>query len=118
MSLDNDPGEIFYSELFTLAPELRQLFVHDMREQSRKFTSMITFLAFKLDRLEEVMQDAADLGKRHKAYKVPEVSYDSVYQALINTLHKVLGDEWNAETESDWHEIYLQLSQAMQSVEA
>jgi len=55
-----EAGELFYSRLFEIDPGLRALFKSDVRAQSGKLTSMITFLVQKLNSLDEIKKDIQD----------------------------------------------------------
>ena len=111
--LEQDPGIYFYDRLFGIDPSLKALFKIDMNEQARKFIEMITYVAFKLDRFDEILQDAVDLGKRHQQYNVPTGAYKTVLLALIATLKENLGDDWNDDAEHAWKLAYGKLTHAM-----
>ena len=106
-------GETFYKRLFELDPELRNLFQTDITEQSRKFVSMITFIIFKLDSLEEVLQQARELGTRHLTYYVTLKDFDTVKQAFFETLETNGTGMWNAQLQAVWAKAYDLLEKAM-----
>src|SRR6476661_4656144 len=107
ISSGDSVGESFYSILFDNDPSLKKYFTSDSAEQARKFTSMITFFAFKLDNLDYVLSEAKELGRRHKFYKTPESSYKTVQKSLIAALAENLGNNWNEETEQAWNHLYV-----------
>src|SRR5437879_9110185 len=80
-----EAGELFYSRLFEIRPELTSLFKSDVRDQSRKLTAMITFLVHKLNTLDEVKKDIVALAQRHNNYKVKTEYYETVGAALLWT---------------------------------
>lgn len=112
ISVQEEVGELFYKRLFELDPSLRELFQHDLIEQARKFVSMITFIIYKLDSLDEVLIQAKDLGKRHKAYNVSLKDFGTVHQAFFETLEKS-DNEWN-DVKDVWSKAYNIFQKAME----
>lgn len=108
-----EAGELFYSRLFEIKPELSSLFKGDIRNQSRKLTSMITFLVQKLNTLDEVKKDIVALALRHNNYNVKPEYYHSVGAALLWTLEEGLGTQWTDELKSAWMNLYVALSNMM-----
>jgi len=108
-----EAGTNFYTKLFELDPTLRQLFRDDIRSQSQKLVSLITFVVHKLNNMNDVIADVKALGKRHKNYRVKTEHYSLVGQALLWTLEKGLGDQWNEETKNAWKAVYTILSDTM-----
>jgi hemoglobin-like flavoprotein len=108
-----EAGTNFYTKLFELDPALRQMFRDDIRSQSQKLVSLITFVVHKLNNMNDVIADVKALGKRHKNYSVKTEHYSLVGQALLWTLEKGLGDQWNDETECAWKTVYNILSETM-----
>ena len=108
-----EAGMNFYKKLFELDPALRQMFREDVRSQSQKLVSLITFVVHKLNNMNEVIADVKALGKRHKNYHVKTEHYSLVGQALLWTLEKGLGEQWNDETQSAWRAVYSILSDTM-----
>jgi len=113
ISLDENPGILFYTHLFELDSSLERLFNGDIKAQSMKFTSMVTFFAYKLDDWEGIKLEAKNLGKRHTLYHVPDSSYRAVEMALMFTLKEALANLWNLETETAWKDLYLELEDLM-----
>ena len=55
-------GELFYNRLFEIAPQVRHLFHSPMPEQSRKLLSMLQYIISKLDKLEDILEEVAQLA--------------------------------------------------------
>jgi hemoglobin-like flavoprotein len=108
-----ETGQIFYTKLFELDSDLKQLFKTDINSQSQKLIALITFVVHKLNTLEEVSKDVKALGVRHKNYKVKEEHYATVAAALLWTLEKSLGNQWNDELKEAWTTVYTVLSSIM-----
>ncbi len=108
-----EAGTIFYEKLFSIAPELRELFKGDINSQSQKLISLITFAVHKLNNFNEIVSDVIALGIRHKGYKVKPEHFPIVGEALLWTLGKGLGDRWNEETKLAWATTYNTLAKTM-----
>lgn len=108
-----ETGAVFYKKLFSIDPGLRQLFKGDINSQSQKLVAMITFAVHKLNNLDEIIQDVKALGIHHKQNFVETEHYQTVASALLWTLEKALGKEWNDEVKDAWTAVYTALSVTM-----
>lgn len=105
---------MFYDRLFTIDPSLRGLFAADMTEQKKKLVAMLATAVNNIDRWDEaVLPHVVELGKRHVAYKVKPAHYDSVGQALIETLRAGLGSAFTPDVQDAWIACYTQIAGAM-----
>ena len=106
-------GKLFYDRLFEIAPQVKPMFRNPMPEQSKKLLAMINYVISKLDKLEDILDEVAKLAKRHLSYGVKPGHYVVVGQALLWTLEKGLGENWNSEVKEAWSNCYQALSSAM-----
>jgi hemoglobin-like flavoprotein len=107
-------GELFYNRLFEIAPEVKPMFGNaNMADQSRKLISMLAYIINKLDTLDAIIEEVAKLAKRHIKYGVEPKHYQPVGAALLWTLEKGLGTNWNTELAEAWTLCYGTLSGAM-----
>ncbi|NGM18499.1 hemin receptor [Roseomonas stagni] len=98
---------IFYERLFTLDPMLRPLFARtDIRDQGRKLMQAIGFVVAHLRRPDAMLPAVAALGARHAAYGVNPAHYDTVGQALLDTLAEGLGPHFTEEVRDAWAGAY------------
>jgi nitric oxide dioxygenase len=109
----DEAGALFYSRLFEVAPGVRPLFKDDIKEQSKKLMSMVTYVVTKLDKLDTIIAEIKSLAQRHKKYGAIGAHYAVVGECLIFTLKKGLGDRWNPQTEAAWLAVYKILASAM-----
>jgi len=105
---------MFYQRLFELNPEARKLFKVDIKTQGQRLMEMIGGAVSNLDNLETVLPEIKASGVRHKAYGVKPEDYDTVAAALLWTLEKGLGEDFNDDTRTAWVEVYTIVAQAMQ----
>jgi hemoglobin-like flavoprotein len=106
-------AELFYGKLFELNPEFKSLFKGDMTEQGRKLMAMINTAVNSLDKLDTVLSNIQDLGRRHVDYGVKPEDYAVVAQALLWTLGQGLGDKFTPEVEAAWTKAYTVLAETM-----
>ncbi|MBS1796315.1 MAG: hemin receptor [Acidobacteria bacterium] len=104
---------LFYAKLFDLDPKLRSLFVHDLKDQGRKLMEVIEYAVVRLETPGELLPAVRELGRRHVAYGVADEDYEKVGEALIWTLEKALGRDFNAEARAAWTAVYGLLAETM-----
>lgn len=106
-------GDLFYSKLFADTPSLRHLFPKQMGEQYRKLVDMLNTVVARLERLDELSVEVADLARRHVEYGVRPAHYKLVGNALLWTLQQGLGKDWTPEVKDAWVKCYTTLSYTM-----
>jgi nitric oxide dioxygenase len=104
---------LFYGRLFEIAPGVKPLFRGDMKEQGRKLMATLAVVVNGLGNLEAVLPAASALAKRHVDYGVKAADYPPVGAALLWTLERGLGAQWNAELAQAWGAAYAILSEFM-----
>lgn len=107
-------GDAFYSKLFADQPGIRKLFPADMNQQYIKLVDMLSSIIMNLDHNPAIgLQDVVAMSKRHTDYGVKPAHYKMVGSALMWTLKKGLGSEWNQEIEEAWSDCYQSLADIM-----
>ena len=110
---------IFYDRLFELDPSLRNLFSRtDMAGQRRNLMQTLAVVVASIDRLESIVPAVEALGRRHAGYGVEAAHFDTVGQALLDTLAIGLGAAFTAEVREAWATAYGILAGVMQSAAA
>lgn len=112
-SISEAAAELFYNRLFELNPSLKALFKGDMKTQGRMLMQMIDFAVNGLDKPDTILPTIQDLGKRHVGYGVKEEYYETVGEALIWTLERGLGQDFNQDVKEAWVAAYKLLSDTM-----
>ncbi len=84
-----------------------------MTQQYGKLVDMLSMVIARLDRLDTVTDEIAQLAIRHVGYGVRPAHYKLVGDALLWTLEKGLGKDWNEETAIAWKTCYTLLSDTM-----
>ena len=103
----------FYDRLFEIAPQARGLFPEDMAGQKKALLAMLGRVVASLNNLSDIVPQVQDLGVRHIGYGAAPAHYAIVGEALLWTLEKGLGDEWNEDLKNAWATAYGVLSSTM-----
>jgi hemoglobin-like flavoprotein len=106
-------GDLFYSKLFSENPALRKMFPKDMEQQYKKLIEMLNGIVIRLDRLDELTEEIAAMAQRHVQYGVRPAHYKLVGKALLWTLQKGLGNDWNDDVKTAWTTCYTILADTM-----
>jgi hemoglobin-like flavoprotein len=108
-----EAAQMFYDELFHIAPDVRELFPEDMTGQHRKFVQMLAMVVKSLGNISTISEHIADLGRRHAAYDVNERHYALVARALLVTLRRFFGPHYTPEIQGAWGAAYNMLARMM-----
>lgn len=106
-------GEVFYGALFLKNPSLRRLFPTSMEAMYQKFIQMMNMLVSQLDRPDRTLSELEEMARKHKAYGVKPTHYAPVGQALLWTLERGLGIDWNPDVQAAWEACYEQITDVM-----
>ncbi|HVF97068.1 MAG TPA: globin domain-containing protein [Flavisolibacter sp.] len=106
-------GDVFYTKLFLDAPGLRSLFTHSIGNQSEKLVGMLNVIVARLEHMDLLKKDVQALALRHQSYGVKTAHYDMVGNALLWTLEKAFGPEWNEPLAQAWLKCYTSLATVM-----
>lgn len=113
--ISEQAAALFYGRLFELDPSLKPLFKGDMREQGIKLMKMLAIAVNSLRDPDTLIPAVENLGVRHINYGVEDSHYDTVGAALLWTLSQGLGDEFTADVEAAWTEVYGTLATVMKA---
>ncbi len=103
----------FYDALFAIAPLVRAMFRGPMPEQRAKLVKVLALLVANLRHPEALAIPLAELGRRHRGYGVLALDYDCVGKALLDTLTRRLGDDFDAVARAAWGRLYTHVAGAM-----
>jgi nitric oxide dioxygenase len=95
-------AEIFYSKLFSAAPQLRSLFRSDADSQARKLSAALEAVVHNLESPAENSAMLAELGKRHAGYGARPEHYDLVVSLLVESMSEVLGSATDTRSLEEW----------------
>lgn len=106
-------GELFYKNLFEIAPQARSMFKTPVSEQAGKLMYTLAYVVNHLHRPESIIADVRKLANRHIEYGARPEHYTIVGTALLITLEQGLGDQWNETLKNAWSAAYTMISNAM-----
>ena len=106
-------GDLFYTKLFFDHPGLRKVFPPQMNQQNKKLVDMLSYIVLKIDDFQAIKKDIQALAISHEKYGVKPEHYTMVGSALIWTLEKAIGKEWNRDLEEAWTACYSLIAQTM-----
>ncbi len=106
-------ADTFYSKLFNDTPSLRSMFPKDMQKQYLKLMDMLSTIIARLDNLQSLVSEIKAMAQRHVQYGVRPANYKLVGKALLWTLQKGLGKDWNEEVKDAWEKCYTTLANTM-----
>ncbi len=107
--------QLFYKKLFEIDPKLQALFKRSMGMQGRKIMSMFSSAVEYMGQTEKVLPPLIAAGKRHIQYGVDDKDYETVRQALMQTMTEELGEEFDTETRAAWELAYRKIQDIMSS---
>jgi len=103
-----------YERLFALDPSTRVLFAAaDPPTLSRKLVQTLAVIVAALDQLVELTPAIDALGRRHVGYGVSAAHYETVGEALLWTLQRALGDNFDDATREAWATAYDEMTTIM-----
>ena len=106
-------GDVFYSRLFSQYPALRSMFKGSMASQYQKFVDMLSMIVARFDRPDTIAMEISQLARSHAGYGVKPEQYGAVREALLWTLERGLGNDWNDTVKQAWIACYDALAQLM-----
>jgi NAD(P)H-flavin reductase/hemoglobin-like flavoprotein len=105
----------FYANLFSQAPETRDLFPVNMEVQRSRLLRALVHVVQMVDRPDELVPFLEQLGRDHRKFGVRAPHFDAVGHALLSTVGTFLGPAWTAEVEQAWTSAYATVADAMRA---
>lgn len=102
---DIDPlifGDVFYSKLFLEYPSLKKIFNCNREDQYKKLVDLLTYFVLNINDLEKNSGILIEITNTYNGFGVKPEHYKKMGEALIWTLKKGLGNDWNKEIEKAW----------------
>lgn len=106
-------GELFYANLFEIAPQARAMFRTPIPEQAGKLMYTLSYVVTHLHTPETILDDVRKLAVKHVQYGAQPEHYAIVGTALLKTLEQGLGNDWNEDLKAAWAEAFGMISDAM-----
>jgi ferredoxin-NADP reductase/hemoglobin-like flavoprotein len=97
---------LFYRELFTRLPGLRQLFPADLSVQKDRLLAALLALVAGGTEPHRLVRVLEELGRDHRKYGVRDAQYRAVGVALLTALSHYAGAAWTPAVERAWRARY------------
>jgi hemoglobin-like flavoprotein len=104
----------FYRILFNKYPRIQPLFAStDMAKQKNKLVESLKLVMVNVHNSEALTSILKNLGARHVQYGAVLNDYPLIGDALLQSLEKHLGKDWNAEVKQTWTLAYGMIADTM-----
>ncbi|WP_414710852.1 globin domain-containing protein [Pseudonocardia sp.] len=116
--VEDDAEELakhFYSLLFHLAPETRELFPANMVVQRSRLLRALVHVVQMVDHPDELGPFLSQLGRDHRKFGVVTKHYNAVGGALLGAIAHFLGPGWTPRVQTAWTEAFNVVSHAMRA---
>lgn len=111
-----DMGTIFYKQLFTLNPDLLELFSfkdepnmyesNKLRVQGSRVFRSVAAACSMVNDVDKLVPKLQVLGRAHVGMGVLPAHFPTVGAALLHTLEVTLGNDWNPSLKKSWTKVY------------
>src|SRR5690606_8860766 len=108
----------FYSALFLMYPETRNMFPVSMARQRDRLVGALGHIVSNVDKIDKLVPFLQQLGRDHRKFAVVAEHYPAVGRALLATLEHFLGDRWTPELAQNWTKAYGLVAQVMSDAAA
>lgn len=109
----DEVSRFFYGMLFSLAPNVRELFPVNMQVQRSRLLRALIHVIHMVDRPDDLLPFLHQLGRDHRKFGVVISHYESLGTALLAAVKRFAGDSWTDEVERAWAEAYTVMASAM-----
>jgi hemoglobin-like flavoprotein len=108
-------ADVFYANLFALAPQTRPMFGEDIIGQTEKVMFAFGAVVGQIHDLDACRGMTRELAIRHVSYGVVAGHCALVGQAVMRTLEMVLDDDFSPAMDAAWRKAYDAIAAAMVS---
>jgi len=105
----------FYATLFTMAPEIRELFPAHMQVQRSRLLRALVHIVQMVDKPKKLLLFLEQLGRDHRKFGVLAEHYDVFGTALLSTIGMFAGSAWTPVAEQAWNDAYTIVAGAMRT---
>ncbi len=95
-------GDLFYGHLLHKNPSLASLFKYSLERQSGLLIDFLNTIIFHLEELHNRKHKIKELAELYAGYGITPKYYPYITEALLFTLKKGIGKDWNEEIENAW----------------
>ena len=112
--LNNDKfGKILFMNFFSKSPEVMSLFKTDIKKHGKMIAGMMDLAIQSLSDLKPLLDSLVVLGRKHKNFGANEKYFETLGEALIQTLCDAIPDMMKERQVKSWKVVYNLLSSVM-----
>jgi len=113
MSTKPELVEDFYTRLFVVAPEVRDVLPKTTQEQTEHLESMLQLALVALDMQEALIAPLHAMGEEYAKLGMLSGQHHMINEALMDTLAAQIGDDWTPQISSAWTSVLTFISSKM-----
>lgn len=113
---DSECWDKLYNNFFTLAPDAKELFKGDIKDQKHRIMSMIKTICDGLNNPQIIIPAIQQMGMRHFEYGVENKHYELFQKALLSAIKDTLGKDFTPEVKAAWTKLYTVMSGNMKDM--
>ncbi len=98
----DDMTPLFFDAFFAMRPEAPPLFSQNVVAKGRMLIEILNLVVEQAEGAGYVEHTVKTSASDHSFWGVTLDMYNDVFRALLDTLRKLIGDAWTAETEAAW----------------
>ena len=95
-------GNLFFGHLLHKNPSLASVFNRSIESQSILLIDFLNTIIFRLEDLHNMKDKIKNLAELYASYGITPKYYHHITEALLFTLKRGIGKDWNAEIEDAW----------------
>jgi nitric oxide dioxygenase len=111
----NEAEDVFFTRLFTSAPELRGLFPAELGHQRRRLMATLGFAVKTLDDFEDIVPLLCALAAEYHRAGMRKAHFAAYCAAILYTLEARLGVDWTPAHRDAWAEFFGVLVQSVRA---
>lgn len=104
----------FHDLLFTIAPDIRELFPINLDVRKGRLVRGIAHLVQMVDRPGDLEPFLNQLGRDYRKFAARSEHYEAIGTAMLGALRRHLGPRWTQQVEWAWAEAYTVVVRSMQ----
>lgn len=113
MSTRPELVEDFYTRLFVVAPEVRDVLPKTGQEQAEHLESMLQLALVALDMQEALVAPLHAMGEEYARLGMQSGQHHMINEALMDTLASQIGSDWTPEVSAAWTSVLTFISSKM-----
>ena len=95
-------GDLFYGHLLHKNPSVASIFKYSLKRQSILLIDFLNAVILRLEEVQSMKAKIKELAETYAGYGIIPKYYPFIEEALLFTLKRGIGKDWNTEIEIEW----------------